>query len=114
AAVSIFSCGPRTSRSAHDHDAGLEARGPKTKPQLRECPGCGLFQIVPAMAPQLRCACTRCGTILRITRSDPLNRHLALTLAAMVLFAGVWLAMLMTVSAAGIVRETGLQPGPRG
>ena len=24
-----------------------------TKPQLRECPGCGLFQIVPAMAPGL-------------------------------------------------------------
>jgi paraquat-inducible protein A len=84
-----------------------------TKPQLRECPGCGLFQIVPAMAPQLRCACTRCGTILRITRSDPLNRHLALTLAAMVLFAVVWLAMLMKVSAAGIVRETGLESGPR-
>jgi len=73
-----------------------------TKPQLRECPGCGLFQIVPAMEPGLRCTCTRCGTVLRATRANPLNRHLALTFAAMVLFAVVWIAMLMKVSTAGI------------
>ena len=84
-----------------------------TKPQLRECPGCGLFQIVPAMAPGLRSNCTRCGTVLRITRVDPLNRHLALTFAAMVLFTVVWMAMLMKVSTAGIVRETVLESGPR-
>jgi paraquat-inducible protein A len=110
--VSLFS-GARTSRSAHDHDADLEVRAPKTKPQLRECPGCGLFQIVPAMAPGLRSNCTRCGTVLRITRVDPLNRHLALTFAAMVLFTVVWMAMLMKVSTAGIVRETVLESGPR-
>ncbi len=84
-----------------------------TKPELRECPGCGLFQIVPAMAPGLRSNCTRCGTVLRITRVDPLNRHLALTFAAMVLFTVVWEAMLMKVSAVGIVRETILESGPR-
>ncbi len=84
-----------------------------SKPQLRECPGCGLFQIVPAMAPGLRSNCTRCGTVLRITRVDPLNRHLALTFAAMVLFTVVWMAMLMKVSTAGIVRETVLESGPR-
>lgn len=83
-----------------------------TRPRLRECPGCGLFQIVPAMAPELRCNCTRCGTLLRATRMDPLNRHLALTFAAMVLFAVVWLGMLMKVSTAGIVRETTLDSGP--
>lgn len=84
-----------------------------TRPQLRECPGCGLFQIVPAMAPDLRCACTRCGTILRVTRYNPLNRHLALIVAAVVLFAIVWLALLMKVSTSGIVRETTLESGPR-
>ncbi len=84
-----------------------------TKPQLRECPGCGLFQIVPAMAPGLRSNCTRCGTALRITRIDPLNRYLALTFAAMVLFVVVWMGMLMKVSAFGIVRETFLESGPR-
>ena len=89
-----------------------ETRGPMTRPELRECPGCGLFQIVPALAPGLRCACGRCGTVLRITRSDPMNRHIALTLAAMVLFAVVWLGMLMKVSTAGIVRVTTLDSGP--
>ena len=107
--MSIFS-GVRPSKSAHDEDA--EAAAPVTRPDLRECPGCGLFQIVPALAPDLRCACTRCGTVLRITRSDPMNRHIALTFAAMVLFAVVWLAMLMKVSTAGIVRVTTLDSGP--
>jgi paraquat-inducible protein A len=65
------------------------------------------------MAPGLRSNCTRCGTVLRITRVDPLNRHLALTFAAMVLFTVVWMAMLMKVSAVGIVRETFLESGPR-
>jgi paraquat-inducible protein A len=65
------------------------------------------------MAPGLRSNCTRCGTVLRITRVDPLNRHLALTFAAMVLFTVVWEAMLMKVSAVGIVRETILESGPR-
>ncbi|WP_421997383.1 paraquat-inducible protein A [Reyranella sp.] len=83
-----------------------------TPPQLRECPGCGLFQIVPAMAPNMRSDCQRCGTALRLTRADPLNHHLALTLAALALFAVLWLAMLMKVSTAGIVRETTLQSGP--
>jgi paraquat-inducible protein A len=83
-----------------------------TRPELRECPGCGLFQIVPALAPNLRCACTRCGTVLRMTRGDSMNRHIALTFAAMVLFAVVWLAMLMKVSTAGIVRVTTLDSGP--
>ena len=83
-----------------------------TRPELRECPGCGLFQMVPAMAPNLRCNCTRCGTPLRVTRHDPLNRHLALSFAALLLFAVVWLTMLMKVSTSGIVRETFLDSGP--
>jgi paraquat-inducible protein A len=83
-----------------------------TRPQLRECPGCGQFQIVPAMAPNLRSNCVRCGTLLRATRLDPINHHLALTFAAVVLFAIVWLGMLMKVSAVGIVHETTLDSGP--
>jgi uncharacterized paraquat-inducible protein A len=83
-----------------------------TKPQLRECPGCGQFQIVPALGPDMRSNCVRCGTVLRLTRADPLNRHLALTFAALVLFAVLWLAMLMKVSTAGIVHETTLESGP--
>ena len=85
---------------------------PVTKPQLRECPGCGQFQIVPALGADMRSNCVRCGTVLRLTRADPLNRHLALTFAALVLFAVLWLAMLMKVSTAGIVHETTLDSGP--
>jgi paraquat-inducible protein A len=83
-----------------------------TKPQLRECPGCGQFQIVPALGADMRSNCVRCGTVLRLTRADPLNRHLALTFAALVLFAVLWLAMLMKVSTAGMVHETTLESGP--
>jgi paraquat-inducible protein A len=60
----------------------------------------------------MRSNCARCGTVLRLTRADPINRHLALTFAALVLFAVVWLAMLMKVSTAGIVHETTIESGP--
>jgi paraquat-inducible protein A len=83
-----------------------------TRPQLRECPACGQFQIVPALAPDMRSNCMRCGTLLRATRADPIRRHLALTFAALVLFGIVWLGMLMKVSAVGIVHETTLDSGP--
>ena len=88
------------------------ADGPVTAPQLRECPGCGLFQIVPALGPEMHSGCSRCGTTLRTTRADPLNRGLALNVAALVLFAVLWLGMLMKVSTAGIVHETTLNSGP--
>ena len=67
---------------------------------------------MPALEPDMRSNCARCGTVLRLTRADPLNRHLALTFAALVLFAVLWLAMLMKVSTAGIVHETTLESGP--
>ncbi|MBV8193046.1 MAG: paraquat-inducible protein A, partial [Alphaproteobacteria bacterium] len=85
---------------------------PVTEPQLHECPACGQFQMVPALGPNMRSTCVRCGTFLRATRSDPIARHLALTFAALVLFGIVWLGMLMKVSAVGIVHETTLDSGP--
>ncbi len=83
-----------------------------TRPALRECFGCGQFQLVPALDPDMRSDCVRCGTALRRTRRDPLNRALALNATALVLFAVVWLAMLMKVSTAGIEHTTGLISGP--
>ena len=53
------------------------------QPQLRECMGCGLFQIVPELEPDTRCDCVRCGMTLRRSRRDPLNRGLALNFAAL-------------------------------
>jgi paraquat-inducible protein A len=83
-----------------------------TRPQLRECPSCGQFQIVPALAANMRSSCVRCGTLLRATRADPINHHLALTVASVVLFGIVWLGMLMKVSAVGIEHDTTLVSGP--
>ncbi len=88
------------------------AEVPVTAPELRECPGCGLFQIVPALGPDMRSDCARCGTVLRLTRADPFDRSLALNIAALVLFVILWLAMLMKVSTAGIVHSTTLASGP--
>ena len=88
------------------------AEAPVTAPELRECPGCGLFQIVPALGADMRSDCVRCGTVLRLTRADPFDRSLALNIAALVLFAILWLAMLMKVSTAGIVHSTTLASGP--
>jgi hypothetical protein len=45
----------------------LPAKPPEIEPQLRECPGCGLFQTVPALAPGVTAQCVRCPTILRRT-----------------------------------------------
>ena len=83
-----------------------------TRPQLRECPSCGQFQIVPALAANMRSSCVRCGTLLRATRADPINHHLALTVTSAVLFSIVWLGMLMKVSAVGIEHDTTLISGP--
>ena len=86
--------------------------GPLTEPALRECFGCGQFQLVPALGPDMRSDCVRCGIALRRTRRDPLSRALALNFTALVLFAIVWLAMLLTVSKAGIEHATTLISGP--
>ena len=90
-----------------------DAASSLTRPQLSECRACGQFQIVPALAPGMRSNCVRCGTMLRATRANSLDHHLALTFAAVVLFAIVWLGMLMKVSAAGIVHATNLDSGPK-
>ena len=85
-----------------------------TPARLRECHGCGQFQIVPALAPGARASCLRCGTVLRRARTDPLGRSLALTLAALSLLAVACLMTLMTVSTAGMVRQASLFSGPEG
>ena len=84
-----------------------------TRPELRECLGCGQFQIMPALEPGMSARCVRCGTTLRRATVDPIDRGLAINLAAVTLFAVVWTAMLMKVSTAGIVHETTLTSGPQ-
>ena len=83
-----------------------------TQSELRECPGCGRFQVVPALEPGETARCVRCSSVLRRTRVDSLPRALALNMAALVLVGVLWSAMLMRVSTAGIVHDTTLVSGP--
>jgi paraquat-inducible protein A len=79
---------------------------------LRECPGCGLFQIEPALSPGTTAQCERCGTTLRKTSQHPLEHSLALAFAALILLTVMCLSTLMTVSTSGIVHGAGIFSGP--
>jgi paraquat-inducible protein A len=79
---------------------------------LRECPGCGLFQIEPALLPGTTAQCERCRTILRRTRQHPLEHSLALALASLILLTVMCLSTLMTVRTSGIVHHAGIFSGP--
>ena len=57
---------------------------PTTLPQLRECPGCGLLQTVPALAPGTTAQCARCPTTLRRTSAHRLDHIIALAVAVWV------------------------------
>ena len=85
---------------------------PTTNPVLRECSGCGLFQVVPALGPGMRADCLRCGTGLRRTRADSLNRCLALTAAIRANPATAELPVILVTSLqTPEQREAGLRAG---
>jgi paraquat-inducible protein A len=85
-----------------------------TPPRLRECPDCGHFQVVPALAADATARCLRCGAVLRRTHYDPLGRALALHLAALVMLGIAGLMSLMTVSTGGMNLSADLLSGPQG
>jgi paraquat-inducible protein A len=85
---------------------------PMTPPQLRECPGCGLFQTVPALAPGMTAQCLRCPTILRRTSSHRLDHLVSLTVTALILLVVMCSTTLMSVETAGIKRTADLFSGP--
>jgi paraquat-inducible protein A len=79
---------------------------------LRECPGCGQFQLEPAPSPGLTAQCGRCGTTLHKAHRHPLEQTAALSLASVVLLIVMCLTTLMTVRTSGIVHSAGLFSGP--
>ena len=85
---------------------------PATEPQLRECPGCGLFQTVPALALGMSAQCARCPTILRRTSAHRLDHIVALTLTAFILLVVMCSTTLMSVETAGIAHTANLFSGP--
>jgi paraquat-inducible protein A len=83
-----------------------------TEPQLRECPGCGLFQTVPALMPGITARCARCSTILRRTSNHRPDHLIALTATAFVLLVIMCSTRLMSVDKAGISHAANLFSGP--
>jgi paraquat-inducible protein A len=91
---------------------GSAANRPITEPQLRECPGCGLLQTVPPLAPGMTAQCVRCPTTLRRTSVHRVEHIIALTSAAFVLLVVMCSTTLMSVETAGIKRRADLFSGP--
>jgi paraquat-inducible protein A len=85
---------------------------PTTQPQLRECPGCGLLQAVPALVPGMSAQCVRCPTTLRRTSAHRPDHIAALVVAAFVLLVLMCSTNLMSVQTAGIKRTADLFSGP--
>jgi paraquat-inducible protein A len=85
---------------------------PGSMPQLRECPGCGLLQRVPALAAGTSAHCARCPTILRRVSTHRHEHIAALTLAALALLAVMCSNALMSVETAGIRHVADLFSGP--
>jgi paraquat-inducible protein A len=92
--------------------ASLDPAADRTDTVLRECPGCGLFQIEPALAPGMTARCERCATTLRRTRQHSLEHSLALAVGAVILLVVICLSTLMTVRTSGIVHQAGIFSGP--
>jgi paraquat-inducible protein A len=65
------------------------------------CPDCDLLQRIPPLPPGGKARCARCTEILVQQRADPLNRPLALTIAAAIAFIIANTAPLMSLSAVG-------------
>jgi paraquat-inducible protein A len=91
---------------------GFSAEQPATQPQLRECPGCGLLQTVPALRPGMTAQCARCPTTLRRTTAHRPDHLIAIASAAFVLLIVMCSTTLMSVETAGIKRAANLFSGP--
>ena len=65
------------------------------------CPDCDLLQHLPELPPGGKARCPRCGNTLATRSTDPLDRPLALTLTAAIVFIVANTAPLMGLSAVG-------------
>jgi paraquat-inducible protein A len=65
------------------------------------CPDCDLLQRVPPLPAGGKARCGQCGKTLRTRHSNPLDRALALTIAAAIAFIVANTAPLMGLSAVG-------------
>src|ERR1700719_1251602 len=77
------------------------------------CPDCDLLQRIPELPPGGKASCPRCGKTLAAQLPDPLDRPLALTLAAAIVFVVANTTPLMGLSAAGREATTTIIGGAR-
>jgi paraquat-inducible protein A len=75
------------------------------------CPDCDLLQRIPELEPGAKARCARCGHVLASQSADPLDRPLALTLAAAVVFILANTTSLMGLSAVGRFASTTIPYG---
>ena len=75
------------------------------------CPDCDLLQRIPELEPGGKARCSRCGYTLAARSTDPLDRPLALTLAAAIVFLVANLAPLMGLSVVGRSASTTIVQG---
>lgn len=80
--------------------------------ELRECPGCGHFQLMPSLHRNTTAVCERCATPLRRAAVHSHDVSIALNVAALVLLAILCMTTLMSVQTAGIRLQAGLFSGP--
>lgn len=75
------------------------------------CPGCDLLQRLPPVPPGARARCPRCGEVLVSAPKDPLDRPLALALAAAITLVVANTTPLMSLSAVGRHADTTILGG---
>ncbi len=84
----------------------LLACDPAIAQPMRECPSCGLFQVVPPLPPRAQACCIRCGTHLMRCHVDSTHRALALTIASLILYLIAIFAPFLFVDILGQGRQT--------
>src|SRR5262245_966081 len=75
------------------------------------CPDCDLLQRLLALPPGGKARCPRCGHIIATRSTDPLDRPLALTVAAAIAFIVAHTTPLMGLSAVGRHASTTIAGG---
>jgi paraquat-inducible protein A len=75
------------------------------------CPGCDLLQLLPAPQPGGRARCPRCGEVLASACADPIDRPLALALAATICLIVANATPLMGISVLGHSAQTTILGG---
>ena len=75
------------------------------------CPDCDLLQRVPTLPPPAKTRCPRCGALIASYLSDPLDRPLALSVAALIALIVANTAPLMGLEAVGREASTTIVGG---